>query len=365
MKINCRQFSIMTFLLLMSLKFLALPSLVYNDCKTNSWLAFVLIVAFDILLLVIVTRFLFCSQEESFYDFLKNRFGIVITKILCFMFFCVFMIDLFTGITGVQRMLVENFYNEFDWYIYLIPLICILAYMTYKGLQNIGRLCELFVLLVVIGLIFIIIKGLPAFEPTFFLPAFTTGVSPIVKAFAKHISWFGTPVALLFAMGNIDRQHWKKSTLVKYSILGVVLVLLIVCEFYGVFKTNAGFHSFAISDLSQVSNFSTALDELSWLVISIWVTAQILQLAIIFYATIFAFRYTFGVKNSWLPILIVNLLIIAYQIVSNETVDIEKILYSAPSVVCEWIVKFGVIALIFFANLCYLRRKRRTKNEKT
>ena len=197
MKISCRQFSIISFLLLVSLKFLALPSLIYNECKTDGWLAFVLIVSFDVLLLIAVVSFLFCSKEESFFEFLKNRFGIVITKILCFMLFAVFMIDLFTGITGVQRMLVENFYNEFDWYIYLIPLISILAYMTYKGLQNICRICELFVFLIVIGLLFIVVKGLPAFEPTFFLPIFTTGVSPIFKAFAKHISWFGTPVALL------------------------------------------------------------------------------------------------------------------------------------------------------------------------
>lgn len=355
----------MVFFLLLSLKFLALPSLIYNDCKTDSWLAFVLIVVFDILLLVVIIKFLFLSTENSFYDFLKNRFGVVITKIICFTLFCVFMIDLFTGITGVQRMLVENFYNEFDWYIYLIPLLSILAYMAYKGLQNIGRLCEIFVFLVIVGLVFIIVKGLPAFEPTFFLPAFTTGVSPIFKAFAKHISWFGTPIALLFTMGNINRQNWKKSTVIKYTIWGAVFTLIVISEFYGVFKTNSGFHSFAISDLSQVSNFSTALDELSWLVISIWVTGQILQLAIIFYATIFAFRYTFGVKNSWLPILFINVAIIVYQIISNETIDIEKHLYSAPTVVCEWAAKLGVFLLICFANIFYMKRKRRKVNEKT
>ena len=364
MKINCRQFSIMTFFLLLSLKFLALPSLIYNDCKTDSWLVFVLMILFDLLVLYIVIRFLLFSEEERFFDFLKNRFGIVITKILCLTFFCVFMIDLFTGITGVQRMLVENFYNEFDWYIYLIPLLSILAYIAYKGLQNIGRLCELFVFLMIVGLIFIIVKGLPAFDPTFFLPFMTSGVSKICGAFAKHISWFGTPGALLFCMGNINRQNWKKSTVIKYTITGISLILIFVCVFFGVFKTNSGFHSFAISDLSQVSNYSTALDELSWLVISIWVTGQILQLTIIFYATVFSFRYVFGVKNSWLPILIINVLIISYQIIGNETIDTERVLYSTPIAVYEWAVKSGVIALIFFANLFYCKRKRRLKNEK-
>ena len=64
MKINCRQFSIMTFFLLLSLKFLALPSLIYNDCKTDSWLVFVLMILFDLLVLYIVIRFLLFSEEE-------------------------------------------------------------------------------------------------------------------------------------------------------------------------------------------------------------------------------------------------------------------------------------------------------------
>ncbi len=363
MKVNSRQLSIIIFFLLISSKFLALPSLVYELCKADSWIVFVLIVLFDILLLSLILSFLFSAKEKSFFEFLKNRFGIVLAKIFCGAFLVVFLIDLFTGITGIQRMLVENFYNEFDWYIYLIPLLSIIAYMAYKGIRNIGRMCEIFAYLIVIGVIFVLIKAVAQFEPTFFLPIMTNGARPIFEAFFKHISWFGTPVALLFVMGDVDKTHFKKSSVIKWTALSSVLILGLVAIFFGVFKTSAGFHSFAISDLSQVSDFSTALDELSWLVICIWISGQILQLAIGFYVSVVALKNLSGIKNSWLPILILNIILILYQVLSNETVNIEKFLYSTPTAIIEWSVKVGLIILIAFANIFYLKRRR--KNEKT
>lgn len=365
MKINSRQLSVIIFFLMISSKFLALPSLIYEECKTDSWAVFVLMILFDIALLATVLVFLCYAKEDSFYDFLKNRFGTFFTKLICFMFFAIFVVDLITGITGVQRMLVENFYDEFDWYVYLIPLLSVIAYMTYKGIRNIGRLCELFVFLIVAGVLFVAIKGMASFDPTFFLPSMTAGVSPIFKAFFKHISWFGTPIALLFVMGQVDKSHFKKSNIIKFTALAIGCTIFLTIVFYGVFKTNAGFHSFAISDLSQVSDFSTALDELSWLVICIWIMGQILQLAIGFYVAVFAFRYLSGIKNSWLPILIINLIMIAYQILSNEMVNIERFLYSTQTAVVEWVVKVGLVVLIAIANAFYILKKRRKANEKT
>lgn len=362
MKINSRQLSIIIFFLLISSKFLALPSLIFEECKADSWLVFVLIILFDIALLGLIISFLFGAKETSFYEFLKNRFGTFLSKIFCAVFLIVFSIDLFTGITGIQRMLVENFYNEFDWYIYLIPLLSIVAYMTYKGIRNIGRMCEIFVYLIVVGVIFVMIKAMAQFEPTFFLPMMTKGVAPVFKSFFRHISWFGTPVALLFVMGDIDKSNFKKSNIVKWTALASVLIFGLVAIFFGVFKTNAAFHSFAISDLSQVSDFSTALDELSWLVICVWIAGQILQIAIGFYVSVVALKNLSGIKNSWLPILILNIILILYQVLSNETVNIEEFLYSTPTAIIEWSVKVGLIILIAIANIFYL--KRRKKNEK-
>ena len=92
----------------------------------------------------------------------------------------------------------------------------------------------------------------------------TKGVSPIFSSLINHMSWFGTPVALLFLMGEVDLRKYEKKVIWKYLLIAVFVVIILVSVFYGVFKDTAGMHSFAITDLSQVSNESTAIDEISW-----------------------------------------------------------------------------------------------------
>lgn len=365
MTINCRQLSIIIFFLLSSLKFLALPSLIYLECQTDSWLVFVFMIAIDIFLVWIVLSFLIKSKEKNFYEFLKNRIGVFFAKTVCVLFLAVFIIDLLEGITGVQRILVENLYTEFPWYAYLIPLVAILSYIVYKGLRNLGRLCEIFVWLAVFGSLFIVLKGLPGFDVTFFMPMLSNGIGPVFQSLFKHISWFGTPIALLFMMGNIDFRSYKKSTIIKYIVLSSVMILVTVIVFYGVFKNIAGLHSFALPDLSQISNSSTALDEFSWLVVSIWILAQILQLTIFYYSAVHAFKYVFDVKNRWIPSIVINIVIIIYQTISNETVDIKRFFYSNTLVVAELIIKLGVVFIIAIINIIYMKRKRGKSNAKT
>lgn len=365
MKINTRQLSVIIFYVITSLKLLALPSLIYLISENDSWLVFILMVLIDIGLTSIIISFLHQSEQLNFFEFLKQRFGIVFAKVFCFAFLLVFLLDLLDATTGVQRLLINNFYIELKWYVYLIPQLCILAYITYKGLRNIGRLCELFFLVIIFGIAFIVLKSLTDFDPTFFMPFLSKGVSPVFKALFKHISWFGTPVSLLFMMGEIDFKDHKKSRYIKYFLVAGLFVVITTSAFYGVFKSNAGLHSFAISDLGEISNSSTALDELSWLIVSLWVIAQTLQLAIVFYASIFAFRYLFNIKNSWWPIFVLILIIVAYHFANNNSVDIAKYFYSAPIVAGGITIKIGLVLFIAIANCFYMKKHRRKSNGKT
>ena len=108
-KINFRQFSGIVFYLLLSLKFMALPSLIYLECETDSWLVFVFMFTIDILLVSLILYFMHCSGQRTFYEFLIQRFGVVLSKIICFIFLIAFLLDLADGFTGMQRLLLQNF----------------------------------------------------------------------------------------------------------------------------------------------------------------------------------------------------------------------------------------------------------------
>lgn len=361
-KINFRQVSIIIFYLLVSLKFLALPSLVYQDAEADSWLVFVLMALIDIGLIWVSIYLIRSANEKNLYEFLKNRIGPIFTKIVLVLFFLVFILDILDGITGIYRLLVEDFYTDIKWYNYIIPLLSLISFMAYKGIRNIGRVCEIFVWVVIVALIFVILKSLSEFEPFFFLPSFTKGISPIFKSLMTHISWFCSPIAIIFFIGDVDKSSYKKSMVWKYILIAIFEVFILVSVFYGVFKETAGMHSFAMSDLSQVANESTAIDEISWFTVILWVLAQILSLSIIFYASVSCLRYIFNIKNSWLPILIINILVVIYMNIDAVTVSLEKYFFTPSVLVIEWITKIGVMLSIFIANIVYLK-KRRKENE--
>ena len=271
------------------------------------------------------------------------------------------MLDILDAITGIDRLLVESFYDRLDWFIFIIPLLIVTSFMAYRGIRNIGRVCEIFVWFIIFGIIFIIVKSLPEFDITFFLPFLSEGVEPVFSGLINHIPWFGTPVALLFFMGEVDFKNEKKSLLWRYILIAVFEVLIFVIVFYGIFATSSPTHSFALADLSQISNTAVAIDELSWLAVAIWVIGQILQLVVFIYACAVAIKYVFNISNNWTPIFIIDMLIITYIIVDYETINLEKIFYSPFVVMCEWVVKLGVTAILIIANIIYLKRRKRSE----
>lgn len=360
-KVNFRQVSIIIFYLLVSLKFLALPSLVYQDAGADSWLVFLVMALVDIGLIWVSIYLIRTANEKNLYEFLKNRIGVIFTKIVLILFFVVFVLDILDGITGIYRLLVEDFYTDIKWYNYIVPLLCLISFMAYKGIRNIGRVCEIFVWVVIVALVFVIFKSLAEFDFFFFLPGFTKGVTPVFKSIITHISWFGSPIAIIFFIGDVDKLTYKKSMLWKYILIAIFEIFILITVFYGVFKDTAGMHSFAMSDLSQVANESTAIDEISWFTVIVWVLAQILSLSIIFYASVGCLRYIFNIGNSWLPILIINTLIVIYMNVDSLTVSLEKNFFTPPVLIAEWVTKIGVMLAIFIANLIY-QKKRRKEN---
>lgn len=362
MTINFRQFSNIVFYLLVSLKFLALPSLIFEDCGADSWMVFAFMTVIDVALVWITIYLIRVSDEKNFYQFLKNRIGVVATRILCFLFVLLFLIDILDAATGIFRLLVEEFYTQIKWYNYLIPMLAVVSLIVYKGARNIGRVCELFIWIIVAGLIFVVLKSLNMFEPFFFLPVLSNGIKPVLSSLIRHITWFGTPITLLFLIGDVDRTTYRRKQIWKFVLIAIVEIAVLIIAFYGVFKETAGLHSFALTDLSQVTNETTALDELSWFAVCVWVVAQILSLTVVMFAANKALKYTFSIKNDWLSLLLINVAIIIYFNVDELTVSLKNYFFHPVVTSFGWVMKVGVIIVLLIAHFIYIR-KRRKANE--
>ena len=347
MKMTYRQASIIIFYMLVAFKVLSLPSLMYQTCKNDGYLSVLIMMMVDAILVWASIKIIKQAKDKNIYDFIKEKTGSVIAKIFVIGLTLIPLIHLGIKTKGLEWFLVKNLYTKFEWFQFAIPIALITCYMIYKGARNIGRVCEFFVWIIVVGVIIIIIKGFASVDLTFFLPILSKGITPIFKAIYDYLAWFGLGGELLLFCGCIDFRDEKKSRIFFYLAVAIILVQLVMWSFYGAYGIMSSTHNFAISDISQISNANMALDELAWLIVTVWAMAQILHVSIYGYLFCRGLQLIFNIKNDAFATFVLFGLIILWIFWGEHTIALEK-LFLHKSIV--WIVVVGqyIIPLIVF-----------------
>jgi spore germination protein KB len=355
-----RQASIIIFYMLVAFKVLSLPSLMYQTCKNDGYLAVLIMMLVDAILLWGSITVIKRAKGKNIYDYVKQYTGSVIAKILVIALTLIPLIHLGIKTKGLEWFLVKNLYTKFEWFQFALPIALITCYMIYKGARNIGRVCEFFIWIIVIGVLIIIIKGFGSVDLTFFMPILSKGIKPIFKAIYDYLAWFGISGEILLFSGCIDFKKEKKSRVFLYSIIAIILVQLVCFSFYGAYGVMASTHNFAISDISQISNANMALDELAWLIVTIWAVAQILHVAIYGYLFCRGLQLIFNIKNDVVATLVLFITIIVWIYWGEHTIALEKF-FLHKSIVWIMIIAQYIIPLIIF-GLSFIKKKKSTSN---
>ena len=142
---------------------------------------------------------------------------------------------------------------------------------------------------------------------------FKDGFIPLVQSGYSHLSWFGSSTFLIAIFGKVDFSSEKKKTSIMYIVFAILLVQLIYFVFYGLFDSTSPTHTFAISDISQFSSSKSIIDELSWLVVSLWVVTQSIQISVYGYCLIKILMYLFNIKSKITMIVLLDIGIITQE----------------------------------------------------
>lgn len=360
MKINYRQLSIMVFMSFIALKFLVLPSVLYIHSNNMSWLVVLVLMIIDGIFALIIIDLMRKNQNKNLNEFMNETLGPVLTKV----FLAIIALKLFLSVAnivkGLEFFVVENFYNNFSWFLYSLPLIALTGYMMYKGLRNMARVQEMFYLSIVVGCVYIAFKSLADVDPLVYLPMFKDGISPLFASGYRHLSWFGSSTFLLPLFGKVDFSSEKKKTAVLYVIFAIVLVQILYFVFYGLFDITSPTHTFAISDISQFSSSKSIIDELSWLVVSLWVVTQSIQIAIYGYCLVITLMFLFHIKSKIVVITFVDILIFGLGYVGSATINLEQIFFtqfaSIITILAQYIIP-PILLLGHFIRSKHLKRQ--------
>lgn len=328
MKINYRQLSILVFMCFISLKLLALPSLLYVESGNMGWFVALVMMIIDGIYAFLIIDLIKKNQDKNVYEFLKNTVGTVLAKVFLALLLVRFMFMLFNISKGLEFFVKENFYTELDWLIFIIPLLILISFMVYKGIRNIARVSELMYLPIAIGVLYIALKSISGVDALTFLPLFKDGAMPLVEAGYRHMCWFGSSTFLIMLFGRVDFKQEKKFKFVFYLIFAILLIQLMFFVFYGLYETTSPTHTYAISDVSQFISERSSIDTLSWLIGAFWIIGQVLQIAIYGYCFCQCFKSIFNIKNQTFPVLILGTVIAGWSYMGEKTVNLEALFFS-------------------------------------
>jgi len=364
MKINYRQLSILVFMCFISLKLLALPSLLYVESGNMGWFVALVLMIIDGIYAFLIIDLIKKNQDKNIYEFLKNTVGTFFAKVILILYMVRFILMLSNISKGLEFFVVENFYTEFKWLLFIIPLIIVISFSVYKGIRNIARVSELMYIPIAVGVLYIALKSIAGVDALTFLPLFKEGAVPIFEASYRHMCWFGSSTFLIVFFGRVDFKQENKSKFFFYIIFAILIIQLMYFVFYGLYETTSPTHTYAISDVSQFISERSSIDAFSWLINAFWIVGQVLQIAIYGYCFCQCFKSIFNVKSQFLPVIVLSGVLFMWSYLGEKTVNLESIFFT------DWlniimIITAYVIPLIIFLIFTFKNLKfKGAKNEK-
>lgn len=363
MKINYRQVSLLVMMSFISVKLMALPSLLSHDADNMGWIVPAVMMLVDFVYALLLLDLMKKNETQSFYEFAKQTLGVVVAKIVLAILACYYAIVLAIIGKGLELFIIQNLYEEMFWFLFGVPLMAVVGFMVYKGVRNIARVCEFFWIPVVVACVYIAVKAFQGVDITSFLPMFQQGVKPVAWAMFKYIAWFGSSTFLLMLFGDVEFGNAKKRNLILFCLIAYVVVQLLNFVFYGLFGVTSPTHQFCISDIAQFNGSRSSIGELSWLVVSLWVVAQIAQFALYGYCFVKAIMFLFNIKSPTVGILFLYAYIIFWGVWGTKTMQPEVIFYQP---ITSWltIVVAYILPIVLWIGHGVNVHKQKVKNAK-
>ena len=135
------------------------------------------------------------------------RISPVLSKILAVLYALFFLFVALLSVTRFDLFATSRLFPDSDFTIFLLIIILISCAAAGFGLEALGRLSGLAVLLVAVTLGFVIAVLLPRFEPLNFTPLFYDGVMPTLRGTAAFLSGTAEAAALAVIAPRVRKAH--------------------------------------------------------------------------------------------------------------------------------------------------------------
>lgn len=344
-------------------KIMILPSLICARLDSDFYAIFISMFVIELLFILLILNINKRNPELSFKDYFEQKFGVFVTKMFYFIIGSIILFKTCMLFHETFMYFFESLYVDLKWRFVIFPSGIFAVYMSSRNLRNFGRTIEIFCY-VVLGCILIAwFDGVPNVTFLNIIPKFDFASTDYFFPLVNSSIWFGDFLLLFFILGNIKVEKKISKEIIKGWVYGVVITLVTVVIFYGVFGITSSLRRMALIDLTQYAPKLSKTGNFIWLVNIIWPIILFYQLAIQTYFTTQAYSYCFNAKHNYrfmlscIVVVATIVVLILFDLNITNLVNFIKGGFGAVVLFLQYILPFLMIIILILPFDVKERRK--------
>ena len=311
-------------------KFQRLPSFLADLSGRSFWIVLLIYLLIDGFFLVLTLKIMDLAKGATLYEMIEKTFGKIVAKIVLMVFGVYFFMLAILPYESVHEVFSDIIFDSLPWKYFALFLLIAMAVIAVSGLKNIGRVSELFFILISIGIVGLLLLGVSTTDLSKILPLSDANITGVLEGFYKTSLWFGNFTLLYVFMGKIQSQENKKWGNIKLSFfIGSLFVAFAHCVFYGIYEYITPLKRNWLTKVSQFALLSLDIGRLDWFLILFGEIATILTAGIFVFASASCIKNVTGIKK--INFIIYSLLLVLYlntNVFVKSKLDIFRFLIS-------------------------------------
>ncbi len=262
-------------------KFSVLPSVLSAISGRDVWITMLLIMATELVQLIFIVKI----DKMGGLDSIKEKYGNVVYFALTVPIVLILLLK--AGVYSAETNSYANSYLFYNLPTRGVGIIVILAssYIAIKGAKGIGRMMELLLWLVPVGIVIGALFGKLKLTPLYVLPIGADGFTPIVNGVDSALFWAldFSPLLFLKIREDTTLPHRKRSRFPWVPVCAIASFLF-VSSLYLLYVMNYGegghLVDTAFSSLGAFNVVNTEIGSIDWPAITLWLSVAIVSLAL-------------------------------------------------------------------------------------
>ena len=356
--INIRQVGILLIMTIFANKILLMPSLLFSEVKADGIFVVAVLFLLEILTLPVFIILKEHYPNESLYEILSKKIGIILTKIIYILLIVFFFLKVLLVFSVTYVYFKQQIYKDEMIWIALISFLPVINHAVISGIRPLSRTMEIFFAVVLVG--FIACLSFSLFTRINIPYMFLSTPKSFFDSIYRHFFAFGDIFFLFLIMDRIEIKKGQSKTLYKYAIIGMILVLILYFLYYSKYQVTSFMHNNALADILVFSVQFNAIGRLDIIAMITIMMITFFQMEIFSYAFSDCFMKIFPKLNTVYSVIVFDIIfcLIYYVFIGKYEIMIKTTLEYFPFLA----IIINIVLPIVFLIFALLKRR---ENEKT